>query len=69
MENKIDIKFDELFGLGARYVAGEENDFLIRALKKGNKIQLSTKKSSESKQKNKLYFAFNTPVLCANGFP
>lgn len=37
--DKIDIKFDELFGLGARYVAGEENDFLIRALKKGNKIQ------------------------------
>lgn len=29
-----DIIFDEKFGLGAKYVAGEENDFLIRCLNK-----------------------------------
>lgn len=33
------LDFDELFGLGAKYVAGEENDFLIRSLKKGKHIQ------------------------------
>lgn len=33
------LDFDELFGLGGMYVAGEENDFLIRSLKKGKIIQ------------------------------
>ncbi len=36
---EINLKFDEAFGLGAKYTAGEENDFLICALKKGKKIQ------------------------------
>ena len=27
------LRFDELFGLGATYVSGEENDFLVRCLK------------------------------------
>lgn len=31
-------QFDVLFGLGAKYVAGEENDFLIRCLKSSKKI-------------------------------
>lgn len=34
----IDLFFDEEFGLGAKYVSGEENDFLVRALKNGKKI-------------------------------
>ena len=33
------INFDELFGLGGIYVAGEENDFLIRSLKANKWIQ------------------------------
>lgn len=33
------ISFDELFGLGGVYVAGEENDFLIRSLKGNKRIQ------------------------------
>ena len=33
------LDFDELFGLGGKYVAGEENDFLIRSLKQGKQIQ------------------------------
>lgn len=32
------IEFDERFGLGARYVAGEENDFLISCYKSGMNI-------------------------------
>lgn len=32
------ILFDEYFGLGARYVAGEENDFLVRCLKAKKRI-------------------------------
>ena len=33
------INFDELFGLGGVYVAGEENDFLIRSLRVNKRIQ------------------------------
>lgn len=29
----VGVKFDEDFGLGAKYVSGEENDFLVRVLK------------------------------------
>ena len=32
------LEFDESFGLGAEYVAGEENDYLVRALKNGKVI-------------------------------
>lgn len=35
---KADLKFDESFGLGAKYPSGEENIFLIDLLKKGYKI-------------------------------
>lgn len=37
--NKNSIMFDELFGLGAKYVSGEENIFLMDCLKKGLKIK------------------------------
>ena len=33
------IDFDELFGLGGTYLAGEENDFLIRSLKENRRIR------------------------------
>lgn len=33
------LEFDNLFGLGGRYVAGEENDYLIRLLKNNRVIQ------------------------------
>ena len=33
------LEFDVLFGLGGKYVAGEENDFLIRALRSKKVIQ------------------------------
>lgn len=33
--SSVDIRFDENFGLGARFKAGEENDFLLNAYKNG----------------------------------
>lgn len=36
---KVNLKFDERFGLGARFVAGEENDFLLNAYKLGAKMK------------------------------
>lgn len=34
-KSKVDVQFDELFGVGARFKAGEENDFLLNAYKRG----------------------------------
>lgn len=36
---KVNLKFDENFGLGAKFYYGEENIFLVDALKKGLKIK------------------------------
>jgi len=33
------VRFDELFGLGSKYISGEENIFLMDCLKKGLKIK------------------------------
>ena len=36
---RLALKFDELFGLGGKYIAGEENDFLIRAFRNKKNIE------------------------------
>lgn len=53
------IDFDILFGLGGKYVSGEETDYLIRALKQNKRIHYEPivtvfhkkKKNKETKQK------------------
>ena len=45
--------FDELFGLGAKYVAGEENDYLIRCLKSNKKIVYKPMITVYHEKKNK----------------
>lgn len=57
-KKEVAINFDERFGLGAEFVAGEENDFLIRSLENNKKIYYvpqttvyhERKKVSESNQ-------------------
>lgn len=69
--------FDEAFGLGAKYVAGEENDFLLRSLKAKKRIMYNPvvtvfhEKKSGSETKSQLvakgaFYAKNFGFIFSN---
>ncbi len=66
--SRVDVRFDELFGAGARFFLGEENLFLYECLKKGLRIMYVPKMIAAVRDEESTWFkGYNRDFFISRG--